>query len=166
MKLSKYLLLTAAIMSINIAYAQSSGKGYTIISQEKFYDVPMPSWMMEGKSNINNSGTIKATAYPAVGHVSPSVTAVKGNISGDFHNDTRGNQYYTFDEFVCVTNAKCNEYKTTVGIVPDGYHHHDETLPLAIQIGKPGTYQNVTSCMVTGAGSAKVIDYAPVTIVK
>lgn len=170
MKFMKYTSVAVLFLSIGVAHANSSGKGDKIISQEDYYNVPIPAWMNEA-NNVSadieiHSGTIRAKAFSSSGHVSPSVTTVSGNISGDIYNDTNNNQYYTFDEFVCVTNLKCNERKTTVGLLPGGSHHHDETLFLSVQINKPGTYQNATSCKITGAGNAKIVDYAPVTITK
>lgn len=62
MKFIKFILFITAVLLIHHAYAQSSGKGDIIISQEKIYDVPMPSWMQENSKEslnyINNTATV------------------------------------------------------------------------------------------------------------
>lgn len=65
MKFTKYLLITTVLISINVAIAQSSDKGASIISQENFYDVPMPSWMQEDSNRNSDHKNNTATVIPA-----------------------------------------------------------------------------------------------------
>jgi|HubBroStandDraft_4_1064222.scaffolds.fasta_scaffold2155714_1 hypothetical protein len=66
MKFTKFLLIIAAMtMFINVVIAQSSDKGASIISQENFYDVPMPSWMQEDSNKNPSHKSNTATVMPA-----------------------------------------------------------------------------------------------------
>lgn len=174
MKILNYALIATSLLAIqshaNASSSTDSGHGYSIISTQDFNNVPMPEWMKHqggprsaGLQSTSKSGTVTATAHPASGHPSPSVTAVSGNITASLYNDTGNNQYYNFDEFVCVTNIACNERKTTISLIPGGSNQHNDTLTLNIQ-AQNGNYQNTTSCIVTGAGNVRVVDYASVAI--
>ena len=60
----KFILLVITL--INNVYAQSYGNGSIVISQEKFYDARMPSWMKDDinhKSHHNNTVKLVTTSY-------------------------------------------------------------------------------------------------------
>lgn len=73
-KFTKYLFLTAVFLSMNVAHAQSSSKGYIFLSQENFYNVPIPSWMIN--DNNSNQKNNFATIIP-VNDISSSTIANK-----------------------------------------------------------------------------------------
>jgi len=62
MKTLTFILFIATLLPIYNSYAQSSGKGYTIISQEEIYNVDMPDWMQNNNNkksdHINNFATV------------------------------------------------------------------------------------------------------------
>lgn len=165
----KYALYLYLILSCSASFggrtSHDSGSGFTIISSQELDNTPVPAWIGKSKrSDVplaeleSTQGTLIVKAYPVMNGVpSPAITQVSGYSSVDLYNPTKSIKYYNLDEFLCVSEVSCTEYKLTIVLYPNGYDHHHDTLDSNVQLGK-GSYENISACVIAGTENVRAID--------
>jgi hypothetical protein len=172
MKYLRYIVITMAVCSLN-AQANITSHDSTVISSEYHKNIPMPKWLKEEfdkhPDGLNNNkkktnvAYLQAIAYGA-NLLAPVLIELEGDINGDIYNDTKENQSYKLDEYVCVLD-KCSNRQTTIQLLPGAVHHHNDELYVTFQTNQPGEYKNKTYCKMSGTEEEEIIDYATVTVV-